>query len=95
MNVVNDDGVISSNMLPLDISRYYKEKGMNIEKKDEEKSLNDIDFEIKDIYSLKEVEIKYINKLLNLYGRDTHSKKEIAKKLGIGLSTLYRKLEEI
>lgn len=95
MNVVNDDGVIYSNMIPLDILRYYEEKGMDIEKKDTEKSLSNIDFEIEGIYSLKEVEIKYINKLLNLYGRDTHAKKEIAKKLGIGLSTLYRKLEEI
>ena len=94
MNIVSDDGVISSNMLPLDILRYYKEKGMNMEKKDIDKSLNDMDFEVKDVCSLKEVEMRYINKLLNLYGRDTHSKKEIAKKLGIGLSTLYRKLEE-
>lgn len=93
MNIVNDDGVISSKMLPLDILRYYKER-RNLVKENLQKKLNKMDFEVDEICSLKEVEMKYINNLLNLYGRDTHSKKEIAKKLGIGLSTLYRKLEE-
>ena len=34
---------------------------------------------------------KYINFALSKYGRDTKGKAKAAKKLGIGLATLYRK----
>lgn len=97
MNIIGDDGIISYNMLPLDILRYFENKEQKIYKH-KDKLKNNLDktaFNTGKIYSLKEVEIKYINKLLDIYGRDTNTKKEIAKKLGIGLSTLYRKLEEI
>ena len=35
-----------------------------------------------------------IRKALNIYGYDTKGKKIAAKKLGIGIATLYRKIEE-
>jgi len=46
------------------------------------------------ILKIKDLELLYINKLLDKYGRDTKTKKLLAKKLGIGLATLYRKLED-
>ncbi|KYH28913.1 Limonene hydroxylase [Clostridium thermopalmarium DSM 5974] len=48
----------------------------------------------KDIHPIKELEKKEILKALEIYGVSTQSKKIIAKKLGIGIATLYRKLEE-
>ncbi|MFU0825076.1 MAG: Limonene hydroxylase [Clostridium sp.] len=48
----------------------------------------------KDIHPLKELEKREILKALEIYGGSTQSKKIIAKKLGIGIATLYRKLEE-
>jgi sigma-54 dependent transcriptional regulator, acetoin dehydrogenase operon transcriptional activator AcoR len=47
------------------------------------------------IEPLKEVEKRYILRALDLYGNDVKGKKEAAKHLGIGIATLYRKLEEI
>lgn len=47
-----------------------------------------------DIVPLKELERKEIEKAIRLCGNTTKGKKEAAKQLGIGLATLYRKLEE-
>lgn len=47
-----------------------------------------------DIHPLKELEKKEILKALEIYGNSTQNKRVIAKKLGIGIATLYRKLEE-
>ena len=44
-----------------------------------------------DFITLEELEKKYINFALSKYGRDTKGKSKAAKKLGIGLATLYRK----
>jgi transcriptional regulator with PAS, ATPase and Fis domain len=44
---------------------------------------------------LKEVESEYILKALEFYGNDTKGKKLAADKLGIGIATLYRKLEDL
>ena len=38
--------------------------------------------------------MEYIDKVLDLCGRDTLGKKEAAKKLGIGIATLYRKIDD-
>ncbi|WP_426710523.1 sigma 54-interacting transcriptional regulator [Cetobacterium sp. SF1] len=45
------------------------------------------------VRKLSEVERDEILNALNQYGQDTESKKIIAKKLGIGIATLYRKIE--
>jgi transcriptional regulator with PAS, ATPase and Fis domain len=42
---------------------------------------------------LRELEAEAIEKALQMYGRTTEGKKMAARKLGIGLATLYRKLE--
>lgn len=41
-----------------------------------------------------ELEKIYIKKALNKYGNSTEGKMKAAKKLGIGIATLYRKIEE-
>ena len=40
------------------------------------------------------VEKNYIEKALKIFGRDTEGKKKIAEKMGIGLTTLYRKIQK-
>jgi PAS domain S-box len=74
------------------------EKGTNINletivnRMSNDKSVFQEDRSLKEIVSDYEKQI--INKLLEHYGTDTDSKKIIAKKLGISVATLYRKLEE-
>ena len=46
------------------------------------------------ILSLKEVERREIQKAIAKHGTSTQGKRTAAKELGIGLATLYRKLEE-
>ena len=41
-----------------------------------------------------EIERRYIKKSLELLGKDTEAKKNIANKMGIGLTTLYRKIQK-
>ena len=99
MNLVGDDGIIYKDMLPLDILNYYNINGNIYKNKDvniifEDDIVGGIVENQERILSIKELELTYINKLLNKYGRDTKTKKKIAKDLGIGLATLYRKLEE-
>lgn len=51
--------------------------------------------EKEDILTLKKLEQREIRRALELYGTSTKGKRVAAQKLGIGLATLYRKLEEI
>ncbi|MGL5329368.1 MAG: sigma 54-interacting transcriptional regulator [Peptostreptococcaceae bacterium] len=96
MNLVGEDGIILEDMLPVDILNYYqKNKSKELINDKNCVKFNDIDMNYDKILSLKDLELKYINTLLDKHGRDTKSKKYIAKSLGIGLATLYRKLEEV
>ena len=45
------------------------------------------------IKTLKELEKEAISKLLKIYGNSSEAKKIIAKSLGVGIATLYRKLK--
>lgn len=47
------------------------------------------------VVPLREVERREIEKALRLYGKSTQGKKMAAKSLGIGLATLYRKLDDL
>lgn len=49
---------------------------------------------VENVLPLQEVERREIEKALLLYGKSTQGKKMAARSLGIGLATLYRKLEE-
>jgi sigma-54 dependent transcriptional regulator len=44
---------------------------------------------------LSELEKNEIKKALDIYGYDTKGKKMAARKLGIGIATLYRKIEHM
>ncbi|SHI74249.1 Transcriptional regulator containing PAS, AAA-type ATPase, and DNA-binding Fis domains [Clostridium cavendishii DSM 21758] len=85
VSISHEDGIISLDMLPKTISNYNKDEDVRID--------NKIDSN-KQIKKLKDIEIEYIEKVLDLCGRDTLGKKEAAKKLGIGIATLYRKIDE-
>lgn len=77
-------GVIDKSMLPESFIENYKELlDDNINK-----SIN-----IKEILPLKDIEKLYIKKAIEKYGNTTEGKKIAAKKLGIGIATLYRKID--
>lgn len=79
-------GIIDESMLPESFIENYKE----IVNENINKTIN-----IKEILPLKEIEKLYIKKALERYGNTTEGKKIAAKKLGIGIATLYRKLDGI
>ncbi|MFR7934891.1 MAG: sigma-54 interaction domain-containing protein [Clostridium perfringens] len=86
VNLSGEDGIVTLDMLPQTVLE-YENKG-----KEYSNSKSSGDFE--EIRELKEIESEYINKALDLYGRDTAGKKKAARKLGIGIATLYRKIGE-
>ncbi|MBM6875446.1 helix-turn-helix domain-containing protein, partial [Fusobacterium mortiferum] len=47
-----------------------------------------------EIITLEESEKRLIEKALKIYGSDTNGKNICAEKLGIGIATLYRKIEK-
>ncbi|WFD12287.1 sigma-54 interaction domain-containing protein [Tepidibacter hydrothermalis] len=80
MNMAEENKIIMPHMLP----KYIEEP--------QEKIVTD-EIANEKILSLKEIEKKYILKALKKYGDDTKGKELVAKKLGIGMTTLYRKLK--
>ncbi|MGG5460432.1 sigma-54-dependent Fis family transcriptional regulator [Clostridium sp. B9] len=85
VNLSGDDGIVTLDMLPQTVLDYIDE---------EKTSLNNITETSEEIRELKDIESEYINKALDIYGWDTAGKKKAAKKLGIGIATLYRKIGE-
>ncbi len=79
VNMIGVDGVIDKDVIPKNILLSEKV----------EKTLDR-----SDIIPLKELEEMEIKKALDFYGVTTEDKKMIAKKLGIGIATLYRKIDE-
>ena len=86
VNLSGEDGIVTLDMLPQTVLEY--------ENKEKEYSNSKSSGDFEEIRELKEIESEYINKALDLYGRDTAGKKKAAKKLGIGIATLYRKIGE-
>ena len=83
INMMENDGVLDTKTLP---DNFFEE---------EIKEHKEIIVPPKEtVKNLKELEREEIVKALRLYGSDTEGKKKAARKLGIGLATLYRKLEE-
>ncbi|MDM8534881.1 sigma 54-interacting transcriptional regulator, partial [Clostridiaceae bacterium HSG29] len=78
INMLDDNGVITMNMLPKSII--------------EEDSNNE--FNDNSINTLEYLERNEIMKAISFYGDNTAGKKLAAKKLGVSLSTLYRKIEK-
>jgi transcriptional regulator with PAS, ATPase and Fis domain len=81
INLVDEKGILTKDMLPKSIIDYTVEYKGEAEKKV--------------LKPLKEVEKEYILRALDIYGDDTKGKQLSAKALGIGLATLYRKLDSI
>lgn len=79
VNMIGSDGIIDKDVIPKNILSSEK---------------IDISYNTKEIVPIKELEEKEIRKALELYGTSTEDKKKIAKKLGIGIATLYRKIDE-
>ena len=80
INLVGEDNLITTSILPEYINDYCDNDEGPIDK-----ILGE------EIMTLDELEKKYINYALEKYGHDTKGKSKAAKKLGIGLATLYRK----
>lgn len=56
--------------------------------------IKDIKEEIEELEDFAELEKEYIKQGLKLYGTSTEGKERLAKKMGIGLTTLYRKIQK-
>ncbi len=84
MNISETD-TLTEELIPINIL----EKRIGYEPKDDEKANKS-----QRVVPIKELEMNEIRKALNIYGYDTKGKKIAAKKLGIGIATLYRKIEE-
>ncbi|MDU4884269.1 sigma-54-dependent Fis family transcriptional regulator [uncultured Clostridium sp.] len=85
VSLCDEKGIINETMLPDSfIESFHEQMGL------EEKGNDDI----KEIIPLKDIEKKYIKKAIEIYGDSTEGKKIAAKKLGIGIATLYRRLEQ-
>lgn len=82
INMADDSGMVTMNMLPPNI----------VENKNSQVYGMDMD---EDIKPLKDIEKEYILRALDIYGHDTKGKQLAAKRLGIGIATIYRKLEEM
>ena len=77
VDLVEEDGVIKSSYIPEKIRRTY----------------NYEDFKNRKIRKLEDLEREEIVAGLIQYGVTSESKKQISNKLGIGIATLYRKIE--
>lgn len=78
INMMNEDGILGKETLPID---FFKQKRQEKETR-------------REVSTLKELEQEGIQRAINIYGSNTAGKKAAAKSLGIGLATLYRKLEQ-
>ncbi|WP_066893706.1 sigma 54-interacting transcriptional regulator [Clostridium nigeriense] len=79
VNMIGTDGIIDKEVIPKNI----------LNSEGYEKSVDN-----DEVVTLKELEEREIKKALKMYGTTTEDKKKIAKKLGIGIATLYRKIDE-
>ena len=86
VSISDESGIINKAMLPESFLEGYEELLNNTI----DKSIN-----IKEIIPLKDIEKLYIKKAIETYGNTTEGKKIAAKKLGIGIATLYRKMDEL
>lgn len=72
-----ENGIINDNALPINIKKNEHKKGLKNNK----------------IRTLKEIEQEEIQRAVDYYGNTTEGKIEAANALGIGIATLYRKLQ--
>ncbi len=77
VNMMDADGVLNRQLLPKSLLMAHKEDQTGADR----------------LLTLRELEADAIDKALQIYGRTTEGKKMAARKLGIGLATLYRKID--
>ncbi|MBS5787366.1 MAG: sigma 54-interacting transcriptional regulator [Clostridioides difficile] len=90
INLLDSDGIIHKGLINRKILEYFKVN------KDHTNFLEADICNIADnqeILTIEEFEKLYIKKVVGHFGSDTKSKKLAAKKLGISLATLYRKID--
>lgn len=80
INMADDLGILTQETLPRNVREYKSKIGQVYGE---------------DIRSLREIEQEHILKAIALYGDHTRGKQMAAKQLGIGVATLYRKLNEL
>lgn len=84
INISGKSEVLTYDLLP------EKFKDLEIKKI----GIKDIKEEIEELEDFAELEKEYIKQGLKLYGSSTEVKERLAKKMGIGLTTLYRKIQK-
>ena len=86
ISMSGSNGVISSDLLPDNIL-HHSDSALS--------SVEELKFNNKsELEDFEKIEKVYIEKSLEKYGDDTESKKYIADKMNIGLTTLYRKMKK-
>ncbi|MBU5484249.1 sigma 54-interacting transcriptional regulator [Clostridium sp. MSJ-11] len=82
INMMESDGVLNDKTLPVD---FFEDVSTEVV----------ISNNPNIITPLKELELREIQKALNIFGDTTEGKRKAAASLGIGLTTFYRRLEEL
>jgi transcriptional regulator with PAS, ATPase and Fis domain len=82
VNMMEPDGVLNDKTLPVDFFEDSLSKNIKINDPSE-------------LIPIKELELREIKKALNIFGDSTDGKRKAAISLGIGLTTLYRRIEEL
>ena len=86
-NLSDKSDILSLSTVP---EKILKSKNLNKLENEVEKKY-DKNFELEDFH---DIEKKYIKRALEIFGYDTEAKKQISNKMGIGLTTLYRKIQK-
>ena len=84
INMMEEDGILDVRTLPANISGQQSPDETGTDKPAQTGEM---------VVPLKELERAEIQKALRICGNDTEGKKKAAKMLGIGLATLYRRME--
>ncbi|SDL13279.1 sigma-54-dependent Fis family transcriptional regulator [Natronincola ferrireducens] len=82
INMMESDGVLNDKTLPVD---FFEDLSTEVV------TSNNANI----ITPLKELELREIQKALNIFGDTTEGKRKAAMSLGISLTTFYRRLEEV
>lgn len=92
VNMIGENGILNMAALPRD----FFEGGEDGQREKNDKILLEkVSSGFDEVIPLRIIEKNAIKNALRIFGEDTKGKREAAKVLGIGLATLYRKLEEI
>ena len=85
-NMSGNSSILNKNLLPESLFKRDENKSLDFKLNEKEENSELEDFEI--------IEKRYILKALEKYGDTTEAKKSISDKMGIGLTTLYRKMKK-